>query len=103
VSLRDLNTRIIFAHHNIVDDAEHVCREQTSVHLAEQESGNRGFIDATLAEVLLTGKPFERQWGRSAIFSPFGLGVLDIGVAQLVLTEATRRGLGIRIEDFLPG
>jgi 2,3-diaminopropionate biosynthesis protein SbnB len=103
ISLRDLSPRVILANHNIVDDADHVCRERTSVHLAEQESGGRRFIDGPLAEVLLSGTSFERQLGKSAIFSPFGLGVLDIAVAQLVLAESTRLGLGVRIDDFLPG
>jgi N-[(2S)-2-amino-2-carboxyethyl]-L-glutamate dehydrogenase len=103
VSLRDLSPRMILANHNFVDDADHVSREHTSVHLAEQESGGRRFIDATLAERLLTAQPFKRQLGKAAIFSPFGLGVLDIAVAQLVLAESTRLGLGVRIDGFLPG
>ncbi|HEV7710360.1 MAG TPA: 2,3-diaminopropionate biosynthesis protein SbnB [Asanoa sp.] len=101
VSLRDLSTGTILANHNIVDDVDHVCREQTSIHLTELETGGRDFIDGTLTDLMLAGKPFPRQFGKSAFFSPFGLGALDIAVAQFVLAEATRRGLGIGIQGFL--
>jgi N-[(2S)-2-amino-2-carboxyethyl]-L-glutamate dehydrogenase len=102
VSLRDLSTRMIRANHNVVDDVDHVLRERTSVHLAEQESGGRQFIDGTIAEVLRHGSQFARQPGKAVIFSPFGLGVLDIAVAKLVLAEATRLELGVRVDSFLP-
>jgi ornithine cyclodeaminase len=103
LSLRDLSPRMILANHNVVDDPDHVCRERTSVHLAQQESGDRRFIDGTLADVLLSGRSFDRQPGKSVIFSPFGLGVLDIAVAQLVLAECTRLGTGVAVDDFLAG
>jgi ornithine cyclodeaminase len=37
------------------------------------------------------------------IYSPFGLGVLDLALARYVRDEAARRGLGTTVEDFLPG
>lgn len=101
VSLRDLSTATVLASHNVVDDADHVCREQTSLHLAEQETGGREFIDVTLAELLRAGRFFHRS-GRPVVFSPFGLGALDIAVAQFVRTEATRRGLGTEVAG-IPG
>lgn len=103
ISLRDLTPATVLANHNVVDDADHVCREQTSVHLAEQVAGDRGFIDASLAEVLTAGRPPRRDPHKTVIFSPFGLGVLDLAVAELVRSEAVRRGFGVRIDGFLPG
>lgn len=101
LSLRDLTVRTILDHHNITDDVDHVCRERTSLHLAELCGGDRSFIDTTLGELAGESGPFIRQPGKAVIFSPFGLGILDLAVARLVREEAERRGLGVRVADFL--
>jgi ornithine cyclodeaminase len=36
------------------------------------------------------------------LFSPFGLGVLDMAVAGLVFRSARAQGLGVDLPDFLP-
>ncbi|MFE7646537.1 2,3-diaminopropionate biosynthesis protein SbnB [Streptomyces phaeoluteigriseus] len=102
VSLRDLTPESILTAVNVVDDADHVCRESTSLHLAEQLRGNRGFIVTSIGAVLDAGKPFRRPEDRVTVFSPFGLGTLDLALADLVRRRAESLGLGTRVPDFLP-
>ncbi|MEO1478968.1 MAG: 2,3-diaminopropionate biosynthesis protein SbnB [Bacteroidota bacterium] len=102
ISLRDLTPELILANNNIVDDREHVCRAQTSVHLAEQSVGHRDFIGRTLAELLSGAAPEPTGAGRHHIFSPFGLGVLDLALATIVESRAHETGVGMRIPEFLP-
>jgi ornithine cyclodeaminase len=36
------------------------------------------------------------------VFSPFGLGILDLALARLVVAHARENGTGVRVADFLP-
>jgi ornithine cyclodeaminase len=103
VSLRDLTVPAIIYAQNLVDDADHVCRERTSLHLAELQAGGRDFIDAEIGAVLRGASAWRRDPERTAVFSPFGLGVLDLAVARWVRERAERGGLGVRVDGFLPG
>ena len=98
ISLRDLGPDAILAAHNIVDDIEHCLREGTSPHLAEQKVGHRDFITGTLAQALRGEITVPHN--RPIIFSPFGLGILDLVVGTRVFREALAAGDTIEIPDF---
>jgi ornithine cyclodeaminase len=102
VSLRDLTPEAILTCDNVVDDADHVCRAQTSVHLAEQLAGSRDFIRCSLAELLEGTAPPKDDRKPTTVFSPFGLGVLDLAVARLVFEEAASHGKGMELQRFFP-
>jgi N-[(2S)-2-amino-2-carboxyethyl]-L-glutamate dehydrogenase len=98
LSLRDIAVNVILASQNIVDDIEHVLKANTSLHLAEAASGSRDFIGGNLVDVL-DGKLMP-DLGKARIFSPFGLGILDIAVSDLILREALTSGTALAIPDF---
>jgi len=102
ISLRDLTPELILACDNIVDDVAHVCRMQTSVHLAEQLVQHRSFIRCTLADITSGAAPARPTPDRIAVFSPFGLGVLDLAVSKYVLERAAEKDQGVVISGFLP-
>ncbi|MEV3923818.1 2,3-diaminopropionate biosynthesis protein SbnB [Actinomadura coerulea] len=90
VSLRDLSPEIILSSYNVVDDVEHCMKANTSPHLAEQRVGHRDFVAGTLYDVLTgtTTPPADRP----VVFSPFGLGVLDLAVAKYVYDQVASSG-----------
>jgi 2,3-diaminopropionate biosynthesis protein SbnB len=98
VSLRDLAPEILLASTNIVDDVEHCLKADTSPHLAEQLTGNRDFLHGTLDDVM-TGRvtvPADRP----AVFSPFGLGALDLAVGKYVHDRLVGSGELHVVDDF---
>jgi 2,3-diaminopropionate biosynthesis protein SbnB len=98
VSLRDLAPQILLASTNVVDDVEHCLKANTSPHLVEQLTGNRDFLLGTLDDVM-TGRvtvPADRP----VIFSPFGLGVLDLAVGKNVYDQVAASGDLHVIDNF---
>ncbi|MGH9668131.1 MAG: 2,3-diaminopropionate biosynthesis protein SbnB, partial [Bryobacteraceae bacterium] len=100
ISLRDFSPQVILDVENVVDDVEQVCSNRTSLDLAAQQVGHRNFIRATLGAILLGAKP--RNGARPVMFSPFGLGILDIALAQLTLDLAKENEAGMALDNFLP-
>jgi len=98
ISLRDLSPEIILSSTNIVDDIEHCLKADTSPHLAEKLVGNRDFINGTLAEVMAGQIAIPRD--RPVVFSPFGLGVLDLAVGKFVHDQVARSGSLQVVDDF---
>lgn len=101
-SLRDVTPESVLDAVNVVDDPEHACRAETSLDLASRLSGDRSFIAATIGDLLRTGRTGVRDVHRATLFSPFGLGVLDLAVAELARGLAMSAGLGVRVDNFLP-
>lgn len=99
ISLRDLSPKIILQADNIVDDLSHVCRAQTSIHLTEEVVKNRDFVRGSLADILLE-KIEARGENKISIFSPFGLGVLDIILAKYVYDTSIKEHKGMELLDF---
>ena len=98
VSLRDLAPEILLASTNVVDDVEHCLKANTSPHLAEQLTGNRDFLLGTLDDVMSGRVTVPAD--QTAVFSPFGLGVLDLAVGKYVYDEVARsRDLHV-VDDF---
>ncbi|MBC2656614.1 2,3-diaminopropionate biosynthesis protein SbnB [Pseudomonas sp. MSSRFD41] len=100
VSLRDIGPDIIWRSFNIFDDVEHCMKANTSPHLTEQKYGDRSFVNGTLADVLNHPEQVDRS--RPLIFSPFGLGVLDIAVGKLFVERCLETGRHTCIPDFIP-
>ncbi|MCI3207626.1 MULTISPECIES: 2,3-diaminopropionate biosynthesis protein SbnB [Pandoraea] len=89
LSLRDLAPSIVQASCNIVDDIDHCLRAMTSLHLTEVATGHRRFVTTSLPHLLCGGELPTRD--RPIVFSPFGLGILDIAVGRWVYERLADR------------
>jgi 2,3-diaminopropionate biosynthesis protein SbnB len=98
ISLRDLPPETILACNNILDDVDHCMKANTSPHLVEQQYGHRDFISGTLAEFILNQAWIDAD--KATIFSPFGLGVLDLGVAMFIYQQSQLAGTYHDIPNF---
>jgi N-[(2S)-2-amino-2-carboxyethyl]-L-glutamate dehydrogenase len=102
ISLRDIAPEAILNCDNVVDDVDHVSRAQTSIHLAEQLTGTRDFVRCTLGEILLGLAAPRRDAESVVVFSPFGLGILDIALGKYVCDLGRQANMGTVIDFFLP-
>ncbi|MBW5420820.1 2,3-diaminopropionate biosynthesis protein SbnB [Streptomyces sp. BG9H] len=98
ISLRDIGPHIVAGAQNILDDVDHCMTANTSPHLAEQEFGHREFIDGTVAQ-MIRGE-IEPAADKPRIFSPFGLGVLDLAVGLQVYRRAVEGGQAVSVPGF---
>jgi N-[(2S)-2-amino-2-carboxyethyl]-L-glutamate dehydrogenase len=98
VSLRDIAPELVLEANNLFDDVEHCMKANTSPHLAEQMSGGRSFVNGTLAELMLGEITLDRD--RPLIFSPFGMGMLDLALGKHLYDRAQADGRGIAIPGF---
>jgi len=98
LSLRDLAPQVLLQATNVVDDIDHVMQAETSPHLAEKLTGSRSFVSGTLAQVITGACTVSRS--RPIIFSPFGLGVLDLAVGKWVYDRAIANHEHVVVDDF---
>ncbi len=101
ISLRDFAPSVIEQAYNIVDDYDHVCRERTSIHLTYQKRKKNDFVAGTIADVV-SDMIAPRKSDKPVIFSPFGLGILDLSLADYVYESSVQNGLGTVVEQFFP-
>ena len=97
ISLRDLSPELLLSSYNIVDDIDHVCRENTSPHLTEKACHHRDFINGTLADLILGNIELDDK--RTTIFSPMGLGILDLALGDFIYEQLDIKDIVI-IDDF---
>lgn len=98
ISLRDLDAEIILASNNIVDDVDHVNRENTSIHLANKKTGDLNFINGNIAKVFQNEIQIDNK--KATILSPFGLGILDVAIGKYIYDTAIAQNKGIAINNF---
>jgi 2,3-diaminopropionate biosynthesis protein SbnB len=98
LSLRDVTPGTMAGCDHVVDDPAHAAREGTSLEIAIRQQG----LDAAAVRpigALLSGAA-KRDRGRPVIYSPFGLGALDVALADLVLRRAREHGLVVDVPGF---
>ena len=98
ISLRDIAPQLLLAANNLCDDVEHCMKANTSPHLAEQLTGSRAFMNGTLAG-LIRGE-VQLDPNKPSIFSPFGLGVLDLALSKYVVDTALAESRAVAIDSF---
>jgi len=99
MSLRDLPPAIILISQNVADDVEHCVKAGTSLDLTCQLAGNRDCIAGSIADVI-NGR-IVPDASRPRVFSPFGMGILDLAVARDI-EKSLRHDEIFTLPDFFP-
>lgn len=98
ISLRDFSPELVLQCNNVMDDVEHCLKANTSPHLAYQQVGNRDFINGDIGGLLSGDITLDDN--KPSIFSPFGLGVLDIALGHFIYQQAREQHLDVAIDNF---
>jgi 2,3-diaminopropionate biosynthesis protein SbnB len=98
ISLRDLAPEILINANNYVDDVEHVLQANTSPHLTYQAYSHKDFINGTIADLI--NNKIEVDELKTRIFSPMGMGILDLALGKLVFEHAYTTNQAIIAHDF---
>lgn len=98
ISLRDIDPALVLDSWNIVDDVDHCLKANTSPHLAEQQQGNRDFITGSLAELMQGEVSVDNT--KAKIYSPFGMGILDLALANNIYEKALKEDKLTQIPNF---
>lgn len=98
ISLRDLAPELLFDANNLVDDISHSLRANTSLHLAEQQLGHRAFMTGTLAQLMQGETKIDKS--KPLVFSPFGLGILDLALGKHVYERALADDRALPVPHF---
>jgi ornithine cyclodeaminase len=102
ISLRDIASNVILNSINVVDDVEHILAAKTSVHLAyEDNNQDSSFIFASIGQMITGIRTLPSGRRHSIIYSPMGLGILDIAVSQFVYQQSVQSSTFIDIENFI--
>jgi N-[(2S)-2-amino-2-carboxyethyl]-L-glutamate dehydrogenase len=98
ISLRDIGVDSILSANNVFDDVEHCLKANTSPHLAELKSGGRQFVTGTLAQLMRNQISLDPH--KSTIYSPFGMGILDLTLGKAIYDIAIAEGYAMTIPNF---
>lgn len=98
ISLRDFSADFILQCNNIMDDIGHCLKANTSPHLAYQKTNDQAFINGHIGDVLNGNIKLDEN--KPKVFSPFGLGVLDIALGHYIYCKAQQKQLDVGIENF---
>lgn len=98
ISLRDISPDILIASNNIVDDIEHVLNANTSPDLTYRKYGHTDFINCIVSDLINGYNKFDSN--KPIIFSPMGMGILDLSVSSYIYSKSKDLNSCIIIDNF---